>query len=191
LTNNPKYFKSQGDFRKWFEKNHLKEKELTVGFYKKSTRKKSITWPESVNEALCFGWIDGIRRNIDDESYSIRFTPRKKSSNWSNVNIKKMQELLEAGLVADAGKKAFANRDASKAPTASYEQELVEFSTEEEKKFRANKKAWAYFQQQNNSYRKTATWWVIKAKREETRLRRLNMLIDDSSNGIYIKPLRR
>lgn len=186
-----RYFKTQADLRKWFEKNHLKESELVVGFYRKSTGKKSITWPEAVDEALCFGWIDSIRRKVDAESYSNRFTPRKARSNWSNVNIKRIKELMEAGLVKDAGKEAFGKWDSEKAPTASYEQAQISFPSSFLKQFKANKKAWTYFKEQTNSYKRTATWWVISAKREETRENRLKILIRDCDDGIYIKPLRR
>ena len=188
---NIKFFKTPADLRKWFQKNHLSERELLVGFYKKASGKKSITWPESVDEALCVGWIDGIRKSSDEESYTIRFTPRRTISNWSNVNIKRMAELLEAGIVHEAGRKIFENRDPSKVSSAAYEQGEIKFPSNYEKQFRSNKKAWAYFQSQNNSYKKTATWWVIKAKQEKTQQNRLERLIKDSENGSYIQVLQR
>ena len=184
-----KFFKTQAELRKWFQKNHLKKKELIVGYYKKATGKKSITWKESVDEALCFGWIDSIRKSIDEESYSNRFTPRKKKSNWSNVNIARIKELMDAGLVTEEGRRIFENRDPAKSNSASYEQNEIKLPAAFEKQFRANKKAWTYFQSQNNTYRKTATWWVIKAKQEATQLKRLETLIKDSENGQFIKPL--
>ena len=185
----PKFFKTQADLHKWFQKNYLKKKELITGFYKKASGKRSITWKESADEALRFGWIDGIRKNVDEESYSIRFTPRKSKSNWSNINIARIKELIEAGLVTEEGKKVFENSDPEKSNSASYEQSEIKFPAAFEKKFRANKKAWSYFQTQNNTYRKTATWWVIKAKQEKTQHNRLETLINDSENGQFIKPL--
>ena len=185
------FFKTQAELRKWFQKNHLTEKELWVGFHRKKTGKQVFTWPEAVDEALCVGWIDGIRKKVDEESYCNRFTPRKKSSNWSNVNIKRIQELIEAGLVQEAGKHAFYNRDLRKQQSASFEQEKVEFPPAYLKKFKANKAAWKFFDAQTNTYKKQSTWYVISAKQEETRLRRLDILIEDSENGIHIKPLRR
>jgi uncharacterized protein YdeI (YjbR/CyaY-like superfamily) len=183
------FFKSQSDFRKWFVKNHDKAAELLAGFYKKSSGKPSITWPESVDEALCFGWIDGIRRNIDDVSYSIRFTPRRRGSIWSAVNIKRAGELRKLGLMQPAGMKAFEKRDEKKSKLYSYENKDKVLSVDYEKKFKANKKAWAYFKSQPPWYQRTASHWVISAKQEETRLRRLEALIKDSENQTEIKPL--
>jgi len=185
------FFKTPAELRKWFQKNHLKEKELLVGFYRKGVNKESINWSQAVDEALCVGWIDSIRQKIDDESYSNRFTPRKKSSNWSDVNIKRINELIDAGLVLETGKKAFENRDLRKQKSASFEQEKVEFSSQFLKEFRANKKAWTFFEAQTNSYKKTATWHVISAKQDTTQLKRLQTLIDDSENGVHLKHLRR
>jgi uncharacterized protein YdeI (YjbR/CyaY-like superfamily) len=178
-----KFFKTQADFRKWLEKNHEKVSEQWVGFYKKGSGKPSIDWPQSVDEALCFGWIDGLRKSIDDVSYKIRFTPRKRSSHWSNVNIKRIGELMELGLVHPAGEKAFNERDEKKIARAAYEQGDIEFGTELEKIFKVNKKAWEFFQSQPAGYRKTLTWWVISAKQEATRLKRLERLITDSEAG--------
>lgn len=183
------FFKTPGDLRKWFQKHYLKEKELLAGFYTTASSKKSITWKESVDEALCVGWIDGIRKNVDEESYSIRFTPRKSKGNWSNVNIARIKELMDSGLVTEEGRKVFENRDPSKSNSAAHEQGEIKFPAAFEKQFKANKKAWTYFQSQNNTYRKTATWWVIKAKQEKTQQKRLETLIKDSENGNFIKPL--
>lgn len=191
-SNSPKFFKTSLDFRKWLEKNHLKEKELLVGFYKVGSGKKSITWSESVDQALCFGWIDSVRRSIDDESYSIRFTPRKANSIWSNVNLKKMKELGDKNLIFPAGYEIYDKRKAifsePKGTLAyNYENSIMELSPEFEKAFKKNKKAWNWFQKSAPSYKKTVARWVMHAKQESTRLKRLNELINDSSNGRKIK----
>jgi len=183
------FFKTQSDFRKWFVKNHEKVAELLVGFYKKSSGKPSITWPESVDEALCFGWIDGVRRNIDTESYSIRFTPRRRRSIWSAINIKRAEELTELDLMYPSGLKAFEKRDEKKSKIYSYENKDKKLSAAYQKKFKANKKAWTYFKSQPPWYQRTSSHWVISAKQETTRLRRLETLIKDSENGTIIKPL--
>jgi len=177
----PKFFKSPSDFRKWLATNHAKEKELLVGFYKKNTGKPSITWPQSVDEALCFGWIDGIRRRIDEDSYSIRFTPRKTSSTWSAVNIRRAQELLRDGRMTAAGKKAFAARKENRSGIYSYEQRSAELVEPYAGKLRRNKAALKFFDAQQPSYRKAANWWVMSAKKEETRLNRLEQLINLSA----------
>jgi uncharacterized protein YdeI (YjbR/CyaY-like superfamily) len=187
----PLYFKTQAELRKWFEKNYLSEKEVFIAYYKKSSGKQSIVWAQAVEEALCFGWIDGVAAKIDEESYCNRFTPRRPKSNWSNVNIKRIQELMEAGLVLEAGKKTFETRDLRRQQSASFEQEKVEFTPAYLKKFKANKNAWKFYEAQTNTYKKQSAWYVISAKQEETRLRRLDLLIYDSENGIHIKPLRR
>jgi uncharacterized protein YdeI (YjbR/CyaY-like superfamily) len=176
----PTFFKAQSDFRKWFEKHHDASKELLVGFYKKSSGRPSITWPESVDEALCFGWIDGIRRSIDDISYTIRFTPRKPTSTWSVVNIKRAQELIDQGLIWPAGLKAFQARKENRSGIYAYEQRSEKLPDPYERTFRKNKTAWAFFQAQPAGYRKVAGWWVVSAKKEETRLKRLEKLIEES-----------
>lgn len=185
------FFKTQAELRKWFQKNHLKESEAWIGFYNKKSGRQGISWKQLVDEALCFGWIDGIRKKIDEESYCNRITPRKKRSNWSNVNIKRIQELIDADLVSDHGKNVFNTRDLTKQKSASFEQETVEFPTKYLKTFKSNKIAWKFFEAQTNTYKKQATWYVISAKQEETRLRRLEILINDSKNLLHIKPLRR
>ena len=178
----PTYFATPGDFRAWLEANHATESELWVGFHKKGSGTPSITWPESVDEALCFGWIDGVRKTIDDKRYVIRFTPRKAKSNWSNVNIKRVGELTKLGLMKPAGLKIFEARDAKR--EYSYEQtRQAEFSAEIAKTFRANKKAWKYFEEQPPGYRKSLTYWVMSPKKEETRLKRLEQLIEFSAAG--------
>ncbi|MFN8297031.1 MAG: YdeI/OmpD-associated family protein [Chitinophagales bacterium] len=185
------FFKTQAELRKWFQKNHLKESEAWIGFYNKKSGKQGISWQQLVDEELCFGWIDGIRKKIGEDTYCNRITPRKKRSNWSNVNIKRIQELMDIGLVCEQGKHVFHTRDLTKQNSASFEQEKVEFPDIYLKTFKANKVAWKFFDAQTNTYKKQATWYVISAKQEETRLRRLEILINDSKNLLHIKPLRR
>lgn len=179
----PKFFKSPADFRKWFETNHGRAAELYVGFYKKDSGKASITWPESVDEALCFGWIDGIRRSIDDVSYMIRFTPRKSRSIWSAVNIKRVGELIDAGRMQPAGLKAFAAREENRSGIYSYEQRSPELPDQYRKILKKNSQALKFFDAQPPSYRKAANWWVLSAKKEETRVKRLDKLIQHSAHG--------
>jgi uncharacterized protein YdeI (YjbR/CyaY-like superfamily) len=173
----PTFFAKPSDFRKWLEKNHKKEKELLVGFYKVGSGKPSITWPQSVDEALCFGWIDGIRKSIDEHSYSIRFTPRKKTSIWSHVNIRKMKELTEKGLMTEAGLEIFKHRKEDQSSYYSYQNKTLTLPPAYEKKFKANKKAWSFFTAQAPSYKKVILYRILSAKREETRLKRLEEII--------------
>jgi uncharacterized protein YdeI (YjbR/CyaY-like superfamily) len=174
----PRYFVKPSDFRAWLEKHHLTAKELLVGFRKRATGKPSITWPESVDQALCFGWIDGIRRRVDDESYTIRFTPRRQGSLWSTVNIKRVAELTAAGLMQPAGLEAFARRSDEKSSVYAYEQRFkAALEPAHDRLFKADKKAWAFFSAQAPSYRRTAIYWVTVAKGEATRLKRLERLI--------------
>ena len=189
----PTFFEAPAAFRQWLEKNHDKESELLVGFYKKDSGRPSITWPESVDQALCFGWIDGVRRRIDEISYSIRFTPRKRASTWSAINIGRATELTRLGLMRPAGAKAFEQRSDDKSRIYSYENAPRTLPRADEKRFRANKKAWKYFNDQPPSYRRVAIYWILSAKKEETRERRLATLIDDSAHsrrlGVYtLKP---
>src|SRR3989339_2228238 len=186
---NPEFFKTKKNLRKWFEKNHNKLSEQWIGFYKTSSGKESITWSESVDEALCFGWIDGIRKSIDEDSYMIRFTPRKKGSIWSAVNTKRIKELIKPGLVKPTGLEAFSKRDEKKTNRYSFEQEKVKLPAEFEKKIKANKKAWEYFQKLPAYAKRVSTWWVISAKKDETKLSRLNTLIKCSEEGIKIPGL--
>jgi len=179
----PKFFATPAEWRDWLEKHHHTHTELLVGFHKKDSGNPSITWPESVDGALCFGWIDGVRRRIDDLSYSIRFTPRKAVSTWSAVNIRRVGELGAEGLMHPAGIKAFEARKEVRSRIYSFEQESVEFEGGQEKRFRANRAAWKFFQSQPLSYRRAATWWVINAKREETKQKRLAALIACSEGG--------
>ena len=187
----PTFFATPAAFRQWLKRNHAVVAELWVGFHKRGTGKPSITWPESVDQALCFGWIDGLRKSLNAESYVIRFTPRKLTSTWSAVNTKRAQELLKLGLMQPAGRKAFQDRDAKKTNRYSFERNRVKLGTAYEKQFRSNQRAWKFFQSQAPWYRRTATWWVVSAKQEETRQRRLATLIFDSAAGRRIGPLRR
>jgi uncharacterized protein YdeI (YjbR/CyaY-like superfamily) len=188
----PTFFPTPADFRAWLEAHHDQDRELLVGFYKKGSGKPSITWPESVDEALCFGWIDGVRRRVDDESYTIRFTPRQARSTWSAVNIQRVQELTAQGRMHPAGRNAFAARSADNSAIYAYEQRhAATLDPAEEAQFRANPAAWAFFQAQPPSYRRTALYRVVSAKKAETRQKRLATLIDDSAQGRTIRPLTR
>jgi uncharacterized protein YdeI (YjbR/CyaY-like superfamily) len=177
----PTFFPTPADFHAWFEAHHDKFSEQLVGFHKKDSGKPSITWPESVEVALCFGWIDGVRKSLDETSYTIRFTPRKPTSNWSAININLVRKLTKQGLMHPAGLKAFAARDEKKSAIYSYEQrKSARFTREQEKQFRANKVAWEFFRSQAPWYQRVTTYWVISAKREETKLKRLSVLIEYS-----------
>jgi uncharacterized protein YdeI (YjbR/CyaY-like superfamily) len=179
----PTFFKTPSDFRKWLEKHHDSAGELLVGFYKKDSGKPSITWPESVDQALCFGWIDGIRKSLGGTSYTIRFTPRKQRSIWSAVNIKRAMELIDEGLMRPAGLKAFEARQENRSGIYSYEQRPKELPEPYAKRLKKNKAAEEYFESRPASYRRAAIWWVISAKKEETRLSRLEKLIEYSSKN--------
>jgi uncharacterized protein YdeI (YjbR/CyaY-like superfamily) len=186
----PTFFATPDEFRAWLDKHHATESEVLVRLYKKGSGRPSITWPESVDQALCFGWIDGVRRRIDDESYTIRFTPRKARSTWSAVNVKRVGELTAEGLMHPAGLAAFERRSDDKTAIYAYEQrKAAKLDAEQERRFKADEKAWAWFQAQAPSYRRTATYWVISAKKAETRQRRLERLIADSAAGRPIPSL--
>jgi uncharacterized protein YdeI (YjbR/CyaY-like superfamily) len=185
----PTFFAGPAEFRRWLELNHDRERELVVGFWKTSTGKPSMTWAQSVDEALCFGWIDGVRRSLGDESYTIRFTPRRRGSVWSAVNVRRARELIELGRMTSAGLKAFEARRANRSGIYSYEQRSTELPEPYAEGLRANAAAWEFFQSRPASYRKAAMWWIVSAKKEETRLRRLTMLIEDSARGRTVKPL--
>jgi uncharacterized protein YdeI (YjbR/CyaY-like superfamily) len=183
-SSRPRFFPVPAAFRAWLKVHHEIDRELWVGFYKKDSGRPSITWPESVDEALCFGWIDGLRKTIDAESYKIRFTPRKKTSNWSAVNIERVKELAKLGRMRPAGAKAFELRKEEKSGIYAYEnRKTAVLGKADEKQFRARPKAWDFFQRQPPGYRKLMTWWVISAKREETRQKRLERLISESEAG--------
>jgi uncharacterized protein YdeI (YjbR/CyaY-like superfamily) len=183
---NPQFFKTPSAFRKWLETHHAKSKELWVGFYKKNSGRPSVTWPESVEEALSFGWIDGIRKRIDDVSYQIRFTPRKQSSTWSTINIKIAQRLIEEKRMQPAGLKAFEARKENRSGIYSYEQRSPELEEKYARKLKRNSAAWKFLQAQPPSYRKMINWWIISAKQEETRTKRLDRLIDASAKGLRL-----
>ena len=184
------YFASPSELRAWLEKNHTRATELWVGYYKRHTGKPSLTWAESVDQALCFGWIDGIRKSIDDARYVIRFTPRKPTSKWSLVNVKRVKELAKLGLMKPAGRAAFETRKDT--GVYSYEQRnTARFEPAQERAFRAEKKAWAFFSAQAPWYQRTTTFWVTDAKKEETRAKRLAQLIEWCGKGEAIPGLRR
>jgi uncharacterized protein YdeI (YjbR/CyaY-like superfamily) len=174
---NPVYFQDQNEFRKWLEKNHNKESEIIVGYYKVGSGRPCMTWSQSVDQAICFGWIDGIRRSIDNERYSIRFTPRKPTSIWSNVNIKKVEELKKKGLMKKPGLEVYNNRKDSKSGIYSFENEIIKLDDNYERLFEANKNAWDFFVKQAPSYQKTRFRWIMSAKHETTKISRLNKLI--------------
>ena len=185
------FFKNQKELESWFEKNYKTKLETWVGYYKKHTKKESITWDESVEEALKFGWIDGLRKSIDEQSYKIRFTPRKVNSNWSLKNIKTIEKLIEQGLVREKGLEIYEKRKEKKSGVYAFEQRDVALSVDYLDEFKKNEKAWNYFKNEKPYYKKTAVYWVMSAKKEETRQRRLKALIEDSANEIKIKQLRK
>jgi uncharacterized protein YdeI (YjbR/CyaY-like superfamily) len=183
-ANSPIFFAGSDDFRGWLEKHHQAITEQWVGFHRKSSGRVSITWPEAVDEALCFGWIDGLRKTIDTGSYKIRFTPRRPSSIWSAITIARMTELILEGRVRLAGMTAFQKRTPAKSHVYSYEnRKTAILSSAATKLFRTESAAWKFFQQQSKSYRQTAIWWVVSAKRPQTRENRLQRLIASSKAG--------
>jgi len=187
----PVFFADREAFRVWLEEHHATATELWMGMYKKGSGRPSITWPEAVDEALCFSWIDGVRQRIDDESYMNRFTPRRPNSNWSAVNVRRVQELTRQRRMRAAGLKAFRERREDKTDTYSYEQRYqAKLDPAQERRFRSAKKAWDWFQTQPKGYRTTAVYWVMSARRPETRERRLDTLIEDSAKGHRVPPLR-
>ena len=185
------FFATPADWRQWLAENHDKMTELWVGYYKKGSGKPSITWPESVAEALCYGWIDGLRKTIDDASYKIRFTPRRPDSNWSAVNVKMVADLTAEGRMEPAGIRAFEARKPNKTGIYSYEQERPTLDEASLAVLQANPAAWAFFQAQPAGYQRAVGHWVMEAKREETRLKRLATLIEDSSRGRTVAPFTR
>ena len=179
----PTFFRTPADLRKWFRKNHATATELWIGFYKVGRGKASVTWPESVDEALCCGWIDGIRKTIDEDSYKIRFTPRRPRSVWSAVNIKRVKALSDEKRMLPAGLEAFAARRENKSGIYSYEQRPLDRAEPYLSEMKRHKAAWTFFAAQPPSYRKVMTWFILSAKREETRLQRLEKLIGVSATG--------
>jgi len=186
LSDQIEFFSNQSKFHQWLDKHHDRESELWVGFYKKQSGKPSVTYPEALDEALCYGWIDGVRKSIDEVSYKIRFTPRKAKSTWSLVNTKRVAELKRLGRMRASGLKAFENRDPKRSGIYSFENALRKLDAVYEKKFQSNKRAWAFFQAQPPGYQRTASWWVMSAKKEETRMRRLATLIGESEKGLRL-----
>lgn len=188
----PIFFATPAEFRRWLKRHASTAEELWVGFHKKSSGRPSLTWPESVDEALCFGWIDGIRKSVDEESYTNRFTPRRKGSNWSEVNIRRARQLIRTGRMQPAGLRAFKARDPEKSRQYSFEQRhAARLDGKDEARFRRHAAAWTFFESQPPGYRRLAIWWVVSARREDTRTRRLNTLIEDSTNGRRLAPFRR
>lgn len=182
----PIFFTTPLEFRKWLTENHQTATEILVGFYKVHSGKPSITWPQSVDQALCFGWIDGVRKSINSESYCIRFTPRKPSSIWSTVNIKKVEELTKQGLMQQAGHEAFAKRKEEKSKIYSFETDVKKLSNDFEKQFKANKVAWEFFIKQAASYQKAVIHWIVTAKQEKTQQNRLEKVITESEKQIRL-----
>jgi uncharacterized protein YdeI (YjbR/CyaY-like superfamily) len=192
MPSKPHFFPSLSAWRAWLEEHHAESKELWVGLYKKNSGRPSITWPEAVDGALCYGWIDGLRKSVDTTSYKIRFTPRKPRSIWSAVNVKRATELSTMGSMHAAGLLAFQKREGKRSEIYSYEQRKVaKLPAAYEKGFRAHPAAWKFFRAQAPWYQRTAIWWVISAKKEETRLKRLAALIEDSGQQRTIPALTR
>ncbi|MFO0599895.1 MAG: YdeI/OmpD-associated family protein [Myxococcaceae bacterium] len=187
----PTFFATPAHFRAWLEKHHAVKTELLVGFYKTDSGKPSITWPESVDQALCFGWIDGVRRGVSAEAYTIRFTPRKPTSIWSAINVAKVEALTKAGLMREAGLAAYEKRKASRTAVYSFERfHAAKFTADQAAALKANAKAKKWFDAQAPSYQRQATHWVVSAKKEETREKRLQQLIKDCAAGRPIPPLK-
>ena len=178
-----KYFKSASEFRRWLEVNHARLSEVWVGFSKKDSGKGGLTYAEAVDEALCFGWIDGLKKRVDELSYTHRFTPRKPKSNWSRINIQHVERLKMAGRMTLAGLEAYAAREPERSGFYSFENAPRRLAAADEKQFKADKTAWEFFQQQPPGYQRLAIWWVVSAKKPETRARRLGQLIAESRNA--------
>lgn len=192
MPNSPIFFADPAEFRAWLAEHHATQTELIVGYHKVATGKPSMTWSDSVDEALCFGWIDGVRKSIDENSYTIRFTPRRPTSRWSTININKMNALIRQKRVHPAGLNAFRARTEEMSGTYSYEQRhLAKLDRPLEREFRANSAAWKYFHSQPPGYRKLCVWWIVSAKREETRRKRLKELIEASEQERPIRGLDR
>lgn len=179
----PRFFRSPAELRRWLAAHHATETELVFGFYKKDSGRKGITYQEALDEALCYGWIDGVRRSRDAHSYTIRFTPRRPRSIWSQVNLKRVRELIDAGRMQRPGRAAYERRDEKLTRLYAFERESAALDAAQEKAFRANRAAWEFWNAQPPSYRKTVTWWVIGARKEETRRRRLEALIAACARG--------
>ena len=182
----PRFFSSPDLFRQWLERNHDSQTELLIGFHKKASGKKSVTYAEALDEALCFGWIDGVRKNLDETSYTIRFTPRKPRSIWSNVNVNHVERLTKEGRMQPPGLEAYNRRDPKRTGIYAFENRPREFAPAYEKTFRQNKKAWKFFEELPPSLKRTLIFWVMGAKKEETQLKRLNKLIESSEKGVRL-----
>ena len=178
-----RHFRDAATFRRWLERNHDREKELWVGFYRNDSGRGGLTYREALDQALCFGWIDGVRKKVDEASYAQRFTPRQARSTWSLVNIRRVGELTKMGVMAPAGVKAFEARDAARSGVYSFENRPQALPPDLERRFRKDRAAWAFFQAQPPGYRRTAIWFIVSAKKDETRLKRLAVLMDDSAHG--------
>src|SRR5918996_403038 len=179
----PKFFSTPAEFREWLEQNHDKASELMLGFHKKASGKKSITYPEALDEALCFGWIDGVRKKLNETSFVQRFTPRKPRSIWSNINVNHVERLKKEGRMHASGLAAYERRDPKRTGIYSFENEPVALAPDYEKKFRQNKKAWKFFDEQPAYYKRLMIFRTMSGKKEETRLRRLDKLIKFPANA--------
>jgi uncharacterized protein YdeI (YjbR/CyaY-like superfamily) len=187
----PKFFSTPAEFRKWLEQNHDKQSELMIGFHKKASGKKSITYPEALDEALCFGWIDGVRRKLDETSYVQRFTPRKPRSIWSLVNVRHVERLKKEGRMHAAGVEAYERRTPERTGIYSFENRPKQLSPAYEKRFRQNKKAWKFFNEQPTYYKNLIVFRIMSAKKEETQMRRLEETIECSANGKRVGTLEK
>jgi uncharacterized protein YdeI (YjbR/CyaY-like superfamily) len=191
-SSDPIFFETPAELRDWLDEHHETSDDLFVGAWKKSTGRPSLTWPEIVEEALCVGWIDSIRRSVPGDGWVIRLTPRRKGSNWSAVNIAKVAELRQAGRLRPAGEAAFGARTDARSAIYSYEQrKTAALEPDEEARFRRNPAAWTWFEGRPASYRTAAIYWIVTAKRPETRAKRLGTLIEDSAAGRTVRPLTR
>jgi uncharacterized protein YdeI (YjbR/CyaY-like superfamily) len=182
----PRFFRTPAELRRWFARHHASSNELMLGYWKVGSGEKSVTWPESVDEALCVGWIDGVRKSLGERSYVIRFTPRKASSIWSAVNIARAQALEAEGRLQDAGRAAFALRRENKSGVYSFEQRSVELPAEYAELLKSHRPAWQHFEACTASYRKAVMWWIVSAKQEATRQRRLALLIEHGERGALL-----
>ncbi|HUG52101.1 MAG TPA: YdeI/OmpD-associated family protein [Vicinamibacteria bacterium] len=187
----PRFFKSADALRAWLEKNHARAKELLVGFYNRRSGRTGLTYKQAVDQALCFGWIDGVRHSVDEGRYSVRFTPRKPKSYWSRVNVSRAGELRSLGLMRPPGLRVFEARDELASARYSFERESSAFDAAAERTFKGHARAWAFFQSRPPWYRRTVTFWVMSAKKEETRRRRLTVLIGHCAAGAPIPALDR
>ena len=185
----PIFLKNTEELRKWLNNNHKKESEIWLGYYKKRSSKFNFSWSDSVDELLCYGWIDGLRKSLDKERYMIRITPRKRKSNWSRVNSEKVARLIQEQRMQSPGLKAFANFRKESTGKYSFERDHVELDENYKKSIKENANAWEFFEKLSPSVKKQSVWWIMSAKREDTRLRRLNVLINSSSNQEKIPQL--